>query len=99
MNEYITLPNGSFLFEGSVIQIKRLPQIEWIVQYGQYKCDNQIKEGWNLLSVSGRLVSPLYESDLNDLIVVSFNKKINKRYIPLQTISIEESSESEVHDV
>jgi hypothetical protein len=97
--DYLTLPSGSLLYEESVVRIKRVSDIDWIVRNCPYQFDNQTKVGWNLQSISGRLVTPLYEDDLKDLICVNYPNPIHKRYIPLKKISIEESDESEVHDV
>lgn len=98
MTNYITLPNGSLLFEGSVIQIKRFPHSKWTVNHGEYKWDNQTKEGWYLVSIGKRFICPLSENDLTDLVMIDFQNPTHDRYVPLQIISVENSDESEVHN-
>ena len=57
--------------DGTLVKLKRFPDILWVVKFGWYQYNNRQYKGWYFLSVPTQNVLPINTIDLSDISIVS----------------------------
>lgn len=96
--QFLQIPNSdNVIYQGSLVRLKRFPDITWILRYGWYKWDNRLNVGWNFLSVTDQTILPVLVSDLVDIVIVDNDDPIHRQDIPPKRISGEVPENSEYY--
>ena len=68
---YITIPNTQEkIYEGSVVELFRLPNLQWILHYGYYNYNGIRRKGWYFSSIPADSEMPVFNEDLVRLRVI-----------------------------
>lgn len=69
--EYIIIPGTNRkVYEGTVVQLNRLPNLKWILHNGPYYYNGRRQKGWYFSAIPSDTTMPVFNEDLVDMVIL-----------------------------